>query len=363
MRIASGLVLLAAVAGCGRQPPVTPHPADAIPERLSAWHLLRADGRRLVLNADVVPYDLNTPLFSDYALKLRTVWMPEGSAAQYREDREFEFPVGTILTKTFHYRRSGAGFERLDAEATLEGDGSLDLGRHRVIETRLLVRYEEGWKALPYVWNEAQTEAFLEIAGAAFTFRFAAQPFTYVVPDTNQCAACHSPDHATQELRPLGPKAHQLNREFAYRDGTVNQLDHWASTGRLVGVPDTPPQSARWSRRDGAASGDLARAYLDVNCAHCHNPAGAADTSALHLNLDAPVDRLYGLCKPPVAVGRGSGNRPYDIFPGRPERSILLFRMEHDDPAIMMPELGRSIAHAEGVAVIRDWIASLPGDC
>jgi hypothetical protein len=106
-----------------------------------------------------------------------------------------------------------------------------------------------------------------------------------------------------------------------------------------------------------------AKAYLDVNCAHCHNAAGAADTSALHLNIDAPVDRLFGICKTPVAVGRGSGDRSYDIFPGRPDQSIVTFRMEHSDPAIAMPELGRSVVHVEGVRLIRDWISSLNGDC
>ena len=75
------------------------------------------------------------------------------------------------------------------------------------------------------------------------------------------------------------------------------------------------------------------------------------------------MNRAFGVCKPPVAVGRGSGNRPYDIFPGKPEQSILLYRMEHDDPAIMMPELGRAVAHDEAVQLIRVWIANLPGDC
>ena len=64
-----------------------------------------------------------------------------------------------------------------------------------------------------------------------------------------------------------------------------------------------------------------------------------------------------------MAVGRGSGDRPYDIFPGRPDDSILVYRMEHDDPAIMMPELGRAMAHDEGVALIRTWVAGLAGDC
>jgi hypothetical protein len=146
-------------------------------------------------------------------------------------------------------------------------------------------------------------------------------------------------------------------------DGSRNQLDHWYETGRFDRLPVDTPRNARWSERAIESPDDAARAYLDVNCGHCHNPNGAADTSALNLDLESGVDRRFGICKPPVAVGRGSGNRPYDIFPGKPGESILLFRMEHDDPAIMMPELGRAMAHDEGVALIRDWIAGLPGDC
>jgi uncharacterized repeat protein (TIGR03806 family) len=289
--------------------------------------------------------------------------MPAGEQASYREDRELDFPVGTILSKTFHYRYGETGFQKIDAEARLDSDGSLNLDEHRMVETRLLVRYEDGWRALPYVWNPEQTEAFLAVAGSQFEFRFGDESFAYIVPDMNQCSACHALDHSTKEIRPLGPKAHQLNRDFAYTNGEKNQLDHWAETDRLTGIAATPPKSAAWSSRATASLQDLARVYLDVNCAHCHNPHGAADTSALNLNLDAVVDRGFGVCKPPVAVGRGSGNRPYDIFPGRPGDSILLYRMEHDDPAIMMPELGRSTSHAEGVILIRNWIAAMPGDC
>ena len=355
--------LVVGLCACGGPQPVTLHAVDAPPERLSEWNLLRSDGKRLKLNDAVVPYELNTPLFSDYALKLRTVWMPEGTTAGYREDRELDFPVGTILSKTFHYRRAANGFEKRDAEAELSGDGSLNLADFRVVETRLLVHYEDGWKALPYVWNEEQSEAFLEVAGASFTFSFGNDAFDYLVPDMNQCAGCHAPDHTTRDTRPLGPKVHQLNRRFSYASGEENQLDYWVRTGRLDGRPATAPRSAQWSARGDARIDDVARAYLDINCAHCHNPAGPADTSGLNLERMASVDRRFGICKPPVAVGRGSGDRPYDIVPGQPEQSILLFRMQHDDPAIMMPELGRAMAHAEGVELITRWIAGLSGDC
>jgi uncharacterized repeat protein (TIGR03806 family) len=364
MRGPALIATLLLLAGCGpRQDEVIVPPADAPPGRLSAWNILQADGRRLRLNADSIPYDLNVPLFSDYALKLRTVWMPDGAAAGYRETGALEFPVGTILSKTFHYRRAGDGFQKLDAEVALEPDGALDLAVHRIVETRLLVRYDDGWKAFPYVWNDEQTDADLAIAGDQFRFRFGDQPFDYLVPDMNQCAACHAPNHTTKALQPLGPKAHQLNRDFSYTDGDQNQLGYWTASGRLNGLGDTSPASPRWTQRADSDLGAVARAYLDINCAHCHNPAGPADTSALDLSLAAAVDRRFGICKPPVAVGRGSGDRPYDIVPGRADESILLFRMQHDDPAIMMPELGRAMAHDEGVALIRAWISSLPGDC
>jgi len=164
-------------------------------------------------------------------------------------------------------------------------------------------------------------------------------------------------------VRPLGPKAHQLHREFDYWSGTKNQLLFWQESGQLVGVTEPIPATIRWSERSNADANDMARTYLDTNCAHCHNPDGPADTSGLDLSLGTPLNRTVGICKPPVAVGRGSGNRPYDIFPGKPEQSILLYRMEHDDPAIMMPELGRAMSHAEAVELISDWIAALPGDC
>jgi hypothetical protein len=70
-----------------------------------------------------------------------------------------------------------------------------------------------------------------------------------------------------------------------------------------------------------------------------------------------------GICKSPVAAGRGSGGFSYGIEPGAPQRSILLFRMSSTEPGIAMPELGRQLVHEEAIQVLGDWIASLPGSC
>ncbi len=366
------LALLLAACDAGRGP-VTMHPADQPPQRLSDWGIVSADGKTFELNDDVVPYDLNTPLFTDYALKLRTVWLPPGESARYTTDGALDFPVGAIISKTFHYEKSeqwgegGLAVTRADRESALNSDRALDLDDYVLIETRLLVRYEDGWTALPYVWNREQTDATLEIAGDALQVELvdgaAAQTIAYLVPDMNQCAGCHVTDHTAKKLQPIGPRAWQLNREYYWWANEASQLENWAARGMLQGFDGEAPAGVRWSNPGDATLEQRARAYLDANCAHCHNPAGAADTSALHLNIDAPVDRLYGICKTPVAVGRGSGDRPFDIYPGRPEESILLYRMQHTDPAIAMPELGRSTVHAEGVRVVSDWIASLNGEC
>ena len=374
MRAAFGIIALGALlAACEPSSrAVVVHPANAVPQQLSEWGVVFADGSRFELNDGVVPYDLNTPLFSDYALKLRTVWLPDGTSAIYNEEHELDFPVGTIISKTFHYEklkeRDGLLYvHQEDGEATLRNDGSLDLHTYVLIETRLLVKYADGWRAFPYVWNSIQDEATLEIAGDQRDIVLVQgdtnERITYVVPDANQCAGCHVTDHTAKELRPIGPKGWQLNRDFSWWGNSESQLVNWAAIGMLGGYDGTAPPGVRWSEPRDASLEQRARAYLDANCAHCHNPRGAADTSALHLNIDAPLDRLYGICKTPVAVGRGSGDRPYDIYPGRPQDSILVFRMQHSDPAIAMPELGRSAVHAEGVKVISDWIAAMNGDC
>jgi len=63
------------------------------------------------------------------------------------------------------------------------------------------------------------------------------------------------------------------------------------------------------------------------------------------------------------STGRGSGGRQYDILPGRPDASIMTYRIESTEPEIKMPELGRNLVHEEGAALIRAWIAAMPGSC
>jgi uncharacterized repeat protein (TIGR03806 family) len=323
--------------------------AEQPPKYLSAYGLFRDAGKQLV-NDGLVPYDLITPLFTDYALKYRFVHIPAGKAARYTPDGVFEFPVGSMLVKTFAYP---ADFRRPTENI-------------RLLETRLLIRKPSGWAALPYVWNADQRDARLKRGGKRIPISWTGADgktvsFRYRVPNVNQCKGCHV---RNKRFSPIGPKARNLNHDFDYGTGRENQLVHWSEAGILSDAPERAawPHVPRWDDPQSGTLAERARGYLDVNCAHCHNPDGPASTSGLFLDFTETRPRHWGVNKPPVAAGRGAGDLAVDIDPGKPDRSILAFRMNSVDPGIMMPELGRQLVHKEGVALIRQWIAAMDSD-
>jgi uncharacterized repeat protein (TIGR03806 family) len=342
----AALALVACVAGCGRQSPRPPAPSH--PEKLSEYGLFVGNGRTQEPAAGVIPYDLNTPLFTDYALKFRFVKLPEGTSAKYRADDAFEFPVGTVIAKTFAY-------------PTDARDPSL--GR-RLIETRILKHEPDGWVGIPYIWNDEQTDAVLEVAGDLVDVSWideSGQQRTnnYIIPNVNQCKACHRQGDA---FSPLGPKARHLNKDFAYAHGSENQLTHWKRVGALSDAPE-PADAPRLAVWNDPASGTLdqrARAWLEINCAHCHNHLGPARNAGLDLMASQREPRKYGIFKTTVAAGRGTGGFDFDIVPADPDHSIMMFRLGSTDAGIMMPELGKRLIHTEGVDLVRQWIAAMP---
>ncbi len=323
---------------------------DAILSKRPPRHLSEfgffADMKGLKPAEGVHPFAPVTPLFSDRALKFRFVYLPDGEAAGYDQAEALHFPVGTALVKTFAFP---ADFRQPDKNV-------------RLIETRVLELHEDGWQAWAYLWNDDQTDAELTIAGAHVpidTVLGDGEPLKidYAVPNKNQCKECHS---ISGTITPIGPKARNLNGPFAYADGERNQIDYWRDHGLLKDAPPTAEIPAVPDWRDSSI--DLAtrvRAWLDVNCAHCHRPEGAASNSGLFLtwNQDDPVKR--GIMKRPVAAGRGSGGRDFDVKPGDPDGSILIYRVESTEPGVMMPELGRSIADPNAVAMLRSWVSAL----
>lgn len=296
--------------------------------------------------AGVIPFQLSTPLFSDGALKYRFVHVPDGRAALYHDTEAFDFPDGTALIKTFAFPA-----DYREPEKNI-----------RLIETRVLLRHSDGWRASAYLWNAEQTDAVLKIAGAKVEIATIAADgsplaFTYSVPNKNQCKACHA---FNGEIVPLGPKARNLNRDLVYKSGTENQLAYWTEAGILAGAPLPKDAPAVPDWHDASAAVDTrARTWLDVNCAHCHRMEGPASNSGLWLTFGEKDSVKIGVMKRPVAAGKGSGDRQFDILPGDPDGSILPYRVESTEPGVMMPELGRHIADPEAVVLLRAWIAQM----
>ncbi len=337
-------------------------PFARYPETLSAWDLFVGEPADHVPATGVEPYDLNTPLFSDYALKFRFIQFPTApdgalQPATYRDPEPFEFPVGTVIAKTFAYP---ADFRSPDEDL-------------RLLETRLLIHGQEGWVGLPYIWNEEQTEARLVIVGGPLEVSWIdgsgrTVEHTYRVPNTNQCKTCHRTDG--ERLLPIGPHARQLNRESVYADGgggpggAENQLARWQRLGLLedAPAPAEAPRAPVWNDSSTGSLTERARTWLDINCAHCHNLSGSGRTSGLDLRAAHGDRTRLGIYKHPVAAGQGTGDRLYGVVPGRPDESILVYRLESVHPGVMMPELGRGLVDSEAVALIRQWIEEMePG--
>lgn len=345
-QLAGALAVATCLAGCTAS---TPDSAELQqPEKLSEYGLFIGNGSTQEPLPGVIPYDLNSPLFSDYAEKFRFVKLPDGTSAEYRDNEVFSFPVGTLIAKTFAYL----------------ADARNPAGPRRLLETRILKHEADGWVGLPYIWNKEQTEAVLEVAGDTVDVAWIdgeghERTNNYIIPNANQCKGCHK---LGDDLLPIGPKARHLNRDFTYVHGSENQLAYWTRIGTLAGAPapKDAPRLAVWNDPSTGSLDERARAWLEMNCAHCHNPQGPAKNSGLDLLASQRSPTQFGIFKTPVAAGRGTGGHDFDIVPAKPDESIMMFRIRSMDAGIMMPELGKRLIHEEGAELVRQWIAAMP---
>ncbi len=223
-------------------------------EKLSEYNFFSGVMNELKPNPRVLPYDLITPLFTDYAHKARFVYMPEGESAEYDTSKVINLPVGSCLIKNFYYPE----------------DFRVKDGKRRILETRLLIHRKEAWEALDYIWNDEQTEAHLENAGDIKKVSWTHYDGTkreadYVIPNKNQCKGCHWNNGVA--IVPIGPKVRNLNRDYEYADGKENQLTRWSKMGFLENVPvqQSIPQIADWVDSVHYTTNKRARAYLEMN--------------------------------------------------------------------------------------------------
>lgn len=326
-----------------------------------------------------LPYKLNTQLFTDYSSKYRFIFVPpSASAATYTDHEVMNFPVGSVLVKTF----------------AVPQDTSDRNGVEHVMETRLLIHRANGWEAVPYYWSSKTNAQYLSYGAsipASTTHKGEKISFSYGVPTKNECTNCHtiSPirqgaeDTRVSIFKPIGPKARYLNWDYDYGSGEIkNQLTKWEEAGILTGAPTDKSTISTAAHFDdnvdiqSLTTEELnlaARSYLDINCAHCHrsnltleeeNYSGPAGDSGLRVEFNRDFDtdqRSFGVCK--KAVASGADGYPLDVIPGRSDKSFLPYRMNITG-GNMMPELGRDTVHTEGVTLIKSWIDSMDlNDC
>ena len=354
-------------------------------------------------NTPGVPFVLNTKLFSDYSVKYRVLFMPEGAKAIYKDastdgaNATIIFPVGTIIAKTF-------SFVTNEAPPT-----------ENAVETRLLIKrvnsatHAARWDGIPYIWEtgaDGKRVARLSLGGGSASVSWdyhdadssvvhSGSTPAYQIPNINQCLSCHSREDSEAGAAPIGLKVRNLNRQYksesaratgqsAHEIKDNNQIDYLCAEGLMLGCPAdrgvdatskiavnlerlpifNKPGDAGFAAGSDQDIESRARAYLEVNCQHCHNVRGFAASTGLYLNAGSEfkVDQAHGICKRPTATGsEGSGGHSFDIIPGNSAGSIIPFRIgvAATSPAARMPPLARSVVHSEGYDLIEQWISDV----
>jgi uncharacterized repeat protein (TIGR03806 family) len=331
-----------------------PAPIGAPWQTLSEWRLF-SDIEGQIPSEGVIPFEVISVLYADDAEKHRFLYLPPGGKIGWKDTERWDFPVGTILVKTFSYPR--------DARAPEQGVQAL--------ETRLLVHEAEGaWAAHVYVYGDSPSEALHVRSGRTLEVDRIDEQGTlrherYNVPTEFDCESCHG---IKADMRPLGPRTRQMDREHDYGQGLENQIDYLARLGSF----DTTPSAERQRLADPFGDGPIverARSFMDANCAHCHSLGGKSDSTGYWINYENtdPVTgnpSHWGVCKFPTSAGNASGGLTYDIVPGNPDASIVIHRMASTEPRIKMPPLLTRRADERGIQVLREWIASMPpNDC
>lgn len=331
----------------GPTSPVVFNMSEVPYDSLSTYHFFTGNMADLSPVTGVLPYDVITPLFSDYAHKKRFIWMPDGAGATYVSDSTvLDFPNGTVLIKTFYYDR------------VLPDDVT------RILETRLLYKKEGEWQFADYVWNAEQTEATLDMNGSHVPLQWlddggVTHDVNYRIPAEAECHTCHKNNGVNT---PIGPKPQNINSSFTYPGGAMNQLAKWEAVGYLQGgFPGTIETVARWDDVTEDATRRV-RAYLDMNCAHCHSLGGHCDYRPMHFAWHETTNLTnIGVCVPPDDLLLPELLHIVDA--GNTERSMLYYRISATDETVRMPLLGRTVVHEEAVQLIGDWITSLTPPC
>ncbi len=314
---------------------------------LSDYHFFLGNMKMFSPNNRVLPYEPISQLFTDYAHKSRFIWMPAGVSATYVTDHKvFDFPNGTVMIKNFYYDHVQPNDER------------------KILETRLIYKKDNAWHFADYIWNEDQTEATFNLQGLNVPISWIddiGNPRTidYRIPAESECFTCHKLDDTSL---PIGPKPQNLNKDFTYVNGTMNQLQKWIEVGYLTNtLPTDIVTVVDWKDATQPLE-QRVRSYIDINCAHCHQEGSHCSYRPLRFAYsETLLPENLGICVAPQEFI--SEQLTHIISRGNINRSVMFFRMNSVEQQYRMPLMGRTIVHDEAVALITEYIQSLSPAC
>ncbi|OAB79679.1 hypothetical protein ULVI_02725 [Cochleicola gelatinilyticus] len=271
-------------------------------------------------------YEINSTLFTDYASKQRLIRLPEGKSMEYNGDELLPlFPDNTLIAKTFYYN--------ID-------DRDPNLGK-QLIETRVFLKIQGSWKTGNYIWNSDQTEATYRELGSIEAISYidsdgATQNIAYEIPSQQDCATCHNNNDM---VFPIGMKLRSMNFNPDNETINENQLDYFINNGLLTGLSSSSLVSTLPDWTDEATWDvfERSRAYMDVNCAHCHQPGGEVSNFDIDFRFETPFDDT-------------------GIYANRGE---IEARIQSTAPTYRMPQLGRTIVHEEAVAMLLTYLEAI----
>jgi uncharacterized repeat protein (TIGR03806 family) len=326
--------------------PATAAERSSSPELLSGTQAF-ADLGSLETSPGILPYDVQSPLWSDGAQKRRWIALPSGGQIGFSEAGAWAFPPGTVFIKQFDMALD----ERVPDEV-----------QH--LETRFLVAASDGgYYGLVYEWDEDQRDARLLLDGAEETLDIvqhdgSVRQQLYTYPSQQACNACHSAAAGYV----LGPRTAQLNREYVYgagAEGAHNQIAAWAwldvFDSQVGHIPRSEHERLVPLDDETASVEARVRSYWDSNCSACHSDR--SPIPSWDARFSTPLARQGVLFAEPYTGPRPDGAQL--IVPGEPERSLIYLRSLSTQPGVRMPPLLRNRVDDRYVALLGQWIESL----
>ena len=284
------------------------------------------------LHPSVIPYSVNSPLWSDGLLKERHVALPVDTKAKVEANGLIALPVGSVVLKTFY---------------------SIVDGEKKRIETRINRRGPDRWNGYTYIWRADQQNADLATTGRILNVNVDGEQVEWQVPSRAECDQCHIERMGYS----LGLDVRQLKRAHDYDGIIAPQLSTWYAGGLLDGIDETANITAFPAPDDETVDlGARTRAMLHANCAMCHRPDGPADAD-IDLRASTPLAEM-GVCNQLPKRGEVDVQDGRLLIPGNSGYSLLLRRMQIREKGAM-PPLGSSRTDVSGTSLLSRWINSL----